>query len=169
MFNYIDEYKDLGFTVHGYMDVKCYDNDGNLKWEDYNHNTVTTSGIDDLLNVYFHGESATATWYVGLKGAGAEAAGDTLASHAGWSEITDYADNRKEFVEGAASAGSISNTGNAASFSINGDATVAGAFLCGAATGSDGVLWCVEDFSSSRTVANGDTLTVTYTISASDS
>lgn len=148
--------KKVGFTIHGYIDAKCYDSDGNLKWEDYNHNTVTTSGILNLLDVYFHDAAQTSTWYIGLKGTGAEAAGDTMASHAGWSEVTDYADNRKEFEENAAATGAISNTGNAASFAINGDATVAGAFVCGAATGDACTLWCVEDFASSRTVANGD-------------
>jgi acyl dehydratase len=51
-------------------------------------------------------------------------------------------------------------------FSITGTATVAGAFLNTAATGTAGILYGVVDFSSSRAVISGDTLQVTVTVTA---
>ncbi|MGD9381501.1 MAG: hypothetical protein PVI03_03575 [Candidatus Thorarchaeota archaeon] len=154
--------------LRGNFHVECFDKDGNLKWVEEGHNLVVNEGLNHILDVQFHAETQVTTWYVGLKGTGSEAAGDTLASHAGWSEITAYTGDRKEFVEGAASSQQISNTGNAASFSITGTATVAGAFICSVSTGSAGKLFCVADFSSPRSVDNGDTLNVTYTITAAD-
>lgn len=129
---------------------------------------VVNEGLNHILDVQFHGETPISPWYVLLKGTGTPAAGDTLASHASWSEITAYADDRKEFVEGAASSQSISNTGNAASFAINGAAEVYGAGLCGAATANTSKLFNAVDFASDRTLADGDTLNVTMTISAAD-
>jgi len=46
--------------------------------------------------------------------------------------------------------------------------TVAGAFLASINTGTSGKLFCAADFSTSRSVDNGDTLNVTYTLSAAD-
>ena len=53
--------------------------------------------------------------------------------------------------------------------SINATATVGGAFLCNAASGTSGILFSASDFQSpgDRTVASGDTLNVTYTFSLS--
>jgi hypothetical protein len=157
-----------GALLRGQFHVECFDKDGNLKWVEDLRNLVVNEGLNHILDVQFHAETQVTTWYVGLKGTGSPAAGDTLASHAGWTEITAYTGDRKEFVEGAASSQQISNTGNAASFSITGTATVAGAFLCSVSSGSSGKLFCAADFSSPRSVDNGDTLNVTYTITAAD-
>lgn len=148
--------------------VECLGPDGQVKWTEEVHNLVTTAGLNHILDTEFHAGTQVTTWYVGLKGAGTIAAADTLASHAGWSEFTNYTGNRQEFVEGAASGGSISNSVNAASFPITGSGTVAGAFLASAASGTVGTLFSAVDFAASRTVANGDTVNVTYTISADD-
>lgn len=157
------------FRIGGIFNVKCYDNEGNLKWSETKHNYVTDEGINYMLDVMFHGTAATTTWYIGLAGTGTKATTDTLASHSGWSEITAYAGNRKEYVETAASSKSISNTGNAASFTMNNAATVAGAFLASVNTGTSGKLFAVVDFSTPRSVASGDTLNVVYTLSGADS
>ena len=45
--------------------------------------------------------------------------------------------------------------------------SIAGAFIASANTGTSGVLYSAGDFSASRAVANGDTLNVTVTVSAS--
>ena len=63
---------------------ECRDADGNLKWADEFDNLVTTAGKNDLVDKYFKGATYTAAWHLGLKGTGSAAAGDTLASHAGW-------------------------------------------------------------------------------------
>jgi hypothetical protein len=157
-----------GALLKGRFHIECLDKDGNLKWVEDIQNLVVNEGLNHILDVQFHAETQVTTWYVGLKGTGSEAVGDTLASHAGWAELADYTGDRQEFVEGAASSQSISNTGNAAVFPITGPMTVAGAFLASVATGSAGKLFCAADFSSPRSVDNGDTLNVTYTIDAAD-
>lgn len=157
-----------GLAAKSHYRVECRDRFGNLKWVEDVPNLVVNAGLNDLLDKYFKGSSYTAAWYIGLKGAGTIAAGDTLASHAGWSEITDYSGDRKAATFGTVSGQSLSNSGSPASFSITGTATVAGAFLCTAATGTSGVLYGVANFSSSRSTESGDTLNVTCTTTAAD-
>ncbi|QDV34912.1 hypothetical protein [Tautonia plasticadhaerens] len=144
---------------------ECFDADGNLKWEDSFTNVVTTAGKTDLVDKYFKGSAYTAAWYLGLKGTGSAAAADTLSSHGGWSEVTPYSGNRPAITFGTTTNGS--NTATAVSFSITGTATVAGAFIASANTGTSGVLYSAGDFAVSRSVANGDTLNVTPTVSVS--
>lgn len=129
---------------------------------------INDSGCNHILNVQFHATTQVSPWYVLLKGTGAVAADDTLAVHNNWSEITTYSGSRKEFVEGAGASKSISNSGNTASFAINGACTVAGAGLASVNTGTGGTLFNAVDFSSPRTLTDGDTLNITMTISSSD-
>ena len=157
-----------GFRIGGIFDIKCYDAQGNLKWTEREHNLVTNEGLDDILDVYLSDGTQDATEYIGLKGTGTPAAGDTLASHASWSEFTDYTGDRQAWVEGGVSSQSIDNSGSPAAFPITGSGTVAGAFMTNASTGTSGILFAVVNFSASRSVSNGDTINVTYTISASD-
>ena len=153
----------LGLT--NIWNVTCLDSNGNVKWAEEKKNLITTVGLNHILDTQFHAGTAVTTWYIGLKGAGTPAAGDTMASHATWSEITDYSGDRKEWTEGAASAGSMTNA-SSVDFSINGTATIAGAFLNTAATGTAGTLYGVVDFASARSVISGDTLQVTVTVTA---
>lgn len=128
-------------------------------------NVVTTVGKTDILDKYLKGSGYTAAWYLGLAGAGTKSAADTLASHAGWTELTPYAGNRPAITWGTTSSGS--NTASQISFPITGTATVAGLFICTAASGTSGTMYNVVDFSSgSRSVVNADTLNVTPTLSA---
>lgn len=143
----------------------CRDRFGNIKWEETIRNLVTTEGKNDIIDKYFKGSSYTAAWYLGLKGTGSAAAGDTLASHGGWSEVTPYSGNRPAITFGTTSSGS--NTASAVGFSITGTATVAGAFIASVNTGTSGKLYSAGDFAASRSVANGDTLNVTPTVSVS--
>ncbi len=147
------------------FDVVCIDKNGVEKWREIIHNTVMTAGKTDIVDKYFKGSSYTAAWYLGLKGAGSIAAGDTLASHAGYSEVTPYSGNRPAITWGTTSAGS--NTATAVSISINATSTVAGAFIATVNSGSSGTLYSASDFSASRSVASGDTLNVTPTVSVS--
>lgn len=144
--------------------VECLDADGNLKWEEEYKNLVTTVGKTDIIDKYFKGSAYTAAWYLGLKGAGSAVVGDTLASHAGWAEVNPYAGNRPGITFGSTAGGS--NTANQVSYTINGTATVAGAFVASANTGTAGTLYSAGDFSVSRSVVSGDTLNVTLTVSA---
>lgn len=135
------------------------------KWRETIHNLVTTEGKNDILDKYFKGSSYTAAWYLGLKGTGSAAAGDTLASHGGWSEVTPYSGNRPAITFGTTSSGS--NTASAVSYTINATATVAGAFVSSVNTGTSGKLYSAGDFAVSRGVASGDTLNVTPTVTMS--
>lgn len=158
----------------GVFHIKCHDKDGNLKWEDASHNLVVNEGLKDLNDKYFSGSAYTATWYLGLVNASPTpsfAAGDTLASHAGWDETTDYSGNRKAVTFGAATLADpsvIDNSGAPSQFSMTGTVTVAGAFLASVDTGTSGILFSVSSFEApgNRDVVSGDTLSVTYEFSA---
>lgn len=155
--------------IGGIFTAVCFDPLGCFKWETSGHNLITNVGLDHILDVVLHGETPVSPWYVGLKNTGTVAAGDTLASHAGWTENANYTGNRQEYVEAAASSQSITNSANKASFAIDTDSqTIYGAFLASAATGTTGVLLCAADFSSAKSADDGDTIEVTYAISAAD-
>ena len=147
------------------FEVVCTGPDGKVKWRETIRNLVTTAGKTDIIDKYFKGSAYTAGWFLGLKGTGTIAAGDTLASHAGWSEVTPYSGNRPGITFGTTSGGS--NTASAVGISITATATVAGAFIASAASGTTGTLYSASDFTSSKSVNSGDTLNVTPTVSAS--
>ena len=159
----------------GVYHVQCLDKDGNVKWEDNIHNLVVNQGLQDMNSKYFAGSAYTAAMYLGLvtgPGSGTSfSASDTLSSHAGWTEFTNYSGDRKAVTFGTATTADpsvITNSASPASFSISSSGgVVAGAFLCTVASGSSGVLFSEADFQSpgDRTVVSGDTLNVTYTFS----
>lgn len=155
----------------------CVGADGVEKWRTpWKPNLVVNVGLKDMNDKYFAGSGYTATWYLGLYGASSSnnpAAGDTAASHAGWTEVTAYSQaNRPTCTFGAATTADpsvISNSGSPAAFSINATTTVGGAFLISNNTkgGTTGVLFSAADFQSpgDRAVVNGDTINVTYQFS----
>jgi len=159
----------------GVFHVQCLDKDGNVKWEDSMHNLVVNTGLQDMNTQYFKGSVYTGAFYLGLIEGPASgtsyAAADTLASHAGWNEYTDYSGSRKAVTFGTATTADpsvISNSASPSSFVISGaGGVVAGAFLCTVASGTSGILFSEADFQSpgDRTVVAGDTLNVTYTFS----
>jgi hypothetical protein len=160
----------------GVFHFKCYDKDGNLKWEDKAHNLVVNEGLEAMNNEFFAGSGYTATWYLGLvdnSPSPSYAAGDTMASHAGWVENEDYSELvRQTCTFGAASNADpsvIDNSGSPAVFSIDATATIAGAFLTDDDTkgGTSGLLFSASTFQApgSRAVVSGDTLNVTYEFS----
>ncbi len=161
----------------GVYTIVCRDRNGVEKWRmQEHHNLVVNGGLKDMNDKYFLGVAYTAEWYLGLYGAAVSnnpAAGDTAASHAGWTEVTPYANaTRVQAVFAAASTADPSVITNAASpaiFNINAIGTVGGAFLISNSTksGTTGVLFSASDFASpgDRNVNVGDTLSVTYTFS----
>ena len=159
-----------GFKIGGVFQVECFDKDGKLKWKDKAFNIVVNAGLNHILGVEFHSDTQITAWYTGLVNSSPTyAAADTLSSHAGWTENSGYTGNRKAMTFGAAGSQQISNSGNAASFSINATGTIAGAFICSAASGTAGTLFCEANFSQgNKSVSNGDTVNVTYTLSAAD-
>jgi hypothetical protein len=158
----------------GVFSVTCHDQDGNLKWEEQAHNLVVNQGLQDMNTQYFKASGYSAAWYLGLvtgPGSGnTYGAGNTIASHAGWTEDTNYAGNRKSVSFGTASTADpsvISNTASPSQFTMNATTTIAGAFLCSVATGTAGILFSVANFQSpgDRSVVSGDVLSVTYQFS----
>ena len=137
--------------------VECF-REGQLVWTEERCNLVFNQGLDDVLNRYFKGVGYTAAHYCGLKSTGTISANDTLASHAGWTELTGYAGNRVPIVLGAVAGQSVSNTANRAQFNINASATIGGVLIATVATGTAGILFGAIDFSAARPVLNGDTL-----------
>jgi hypothetical protein len=173
----------LPFDPDGFIDivnprgrfhVECYDKDGNLKWTDDFKNGIVNEGLNRLLNVMFDGTTTRITaWYIGLisnSGYSALAAGDTMASHSGWAETVAYgASNRPQWTAGTTTTKSTTNS-STVDFAINADGTVVkGIFITSDNTksGTSGVLWSTGLFSADQTLANGDTLKITYTVNAS--
>lgn len=146
-------------------EISCVGPDGVEKWREKVKNLVTTAGKTDIVDKYFKGSAYTAGWFLGLKGAGTAVIGDTLASHASWTEQTPYSGNRPTISFGTTSGGS--NTATAVSIAVTATATVAGAFIASVNTGTSGILYSAADFAASRSVASGDTLNVTPTVSVS--
>jgi hypothetical protein len=160
----------------GVFTLQCFDQSGSLKWETQSHNLVVNVGLKDMNEKYFTGSSYTAAWYLGLYGAGASntpAAGDTMSSHAGWTEVTAYSEaTRPACVFGTATTADpsvISNAGSVAVYTINGTTTVGGAFLTTNNTkgGTTGILFSAADFESpgDRSVVAGDVINLTYQFS----
>jgi hypothetical protein len=158
----------------GVYHVQCFDKDGNLKWEDKAPNLVVNQGLKDMNDKYFPGAAYTAAWYLGLvtgPGSGTTfAAADTLASHAGWTEFTNYSGNRGAVTFGAATTAdpSVITNPSPVQFTITGaGGTVAGAFLASVNSGTSGILFSESDFQSpgDRAVVSGDVLNVTYQFS----
>ena len=160
-----------GMSAGGVFTITCVDKDGNVKWVDIAPNLVVNTGLQDMNTKYFSGSSYTAAWYIGLVNGNAASTtysgGDTLASHAGWTENSSYSGNRKAMTFGAATLNNPSNINNSsstASFTMNATANIAGAFVCNVATTNTGLLFSAADFQSpgDRSVVNGDVLNVTY-------
>lgn len=146
---------------------EAFGKDGTPLWVEEIHNLVTTVGKNDVLNKYFKGSAYTAAWYVGLKGPGTAAVSDTMASHSGWAEVTGYSESvRPALTLGTVSGGSVNNSAAKATYSINATVTIAGAFLVNnsAKGGTTGELYSVGDFAAARTLASGDSLQVTITL-----
>jgi len=160
----------------GVFEIKCHDKDGNLKWEAQSKNLVVNVGLQYMAGSALTSVTQITSWFLGLYGAGASntpAAGDTMSSHAGWTEVTAYSNATRvaaTFVTAtAANPSVVTNTASPATFNINGTTTVGGAFLTSGSAkgGTAGTLFSAADFGSpgDRSVVSSDTLSVTYTFS----
>lgn len=143
--------------------------DGEYIDEWKSHNLVPDVMEDHYLDVTLNGATQSTTWSIGLTGSTPTTAEtDTMSSHAGWTENQDYSEaSRQTWSSGAVSSQSIDNSGTPASFSINTGTTVGGAFLVDDATkgGTSGTLGAVSAFGGGdRSLQDGDTLEITYTM-----
>lgn len=157
-------------SIRGFFLIEHRDKNGKLLGIYRVPNGIVDVGANHLLETEFHAGSQATTWYIGLvdnAGYTGWAVGDTMSSHAGWTEATGYSGaNRPQWTCGAAASRQITNA-TTVDFAITGSATLKGIFITtgqvkGATTGT---LWSVALFSSTVAVNNGDTLKVTYTIS----
>ena len=160
-----------GLSSGGVFTVTCIDKDGHEKWVDIAPNLVVNTGLQSMNTQFFTGSAYTAAWYIGLVNGFSSgttfSGGDTLASHAGWAENTQYTGNRKAASFSAATLAdpsNINNSASAASFTMNASANIAGAFLANVATGTTGLLFSAADFQApgDRSVVSGDVLNITY-------
>jgi hypothetical protein len=153
--------------MHWTMTAK--DSNGNVKWEDKGENLIVNTGLDFLLQ----NDIVASTLYIGLTGATPTiAAGDTMASHSGWTEVTAYDETaRPAWGQGAASGGVTTNS-SAATFTASGTTNVGGGFLSTNATkgGTAGTLFSVKAASEgNRSLVSADTLDVTISLTVTSS
>lgn len=133
------------------------------------HNAVVNEGLNDLLDVTLSGATQDSTWFVGHTDDDPTfAAGDTLASHAGWTEFTDFDEtNRIAFVDAGASGQALSNSASPAVITSSSDSnSVGGAFLAGVNTGTAGRLFAGGAFGSNKALDEAETLSTTATFTA---
>ena len=143
------------------------DSQGNVKWSDEGENLIVNTGLDYLLE----NDIIASTLYIGLTDASPTvAAGDTMASHAGWTEVTAYDEAaRQAWGQGAASGGVTTNA-TAATFTASGATAVGGGFLTTVATkgGTTGTLFSVKAATEGdRALVAADTLDVTVSLTVS--
>lgn len=156
--------------IEGFVLMELWDPNGKLLRRDEGPNLIVDEGLNFIIDTALSGSTQDTTFFVGLKDTGTPLAAWTLAS--GPTEITAiYSGNRPAWTENdTADDEEVSNSSSPASFSITGTDTVFGAFLATVNTGTAGTLIGAKDFTGgSQAVNNGDTLNVTYTITASSS
>jgi len=155
------------FNLTTHYKIECFDKHGDFKWVEEFDNIIPNVGLDDVLSKYLKGAAYTAGFYIGLTdGTPTVAAADTMASHAGWTEVTAYTQaDRQDLTLGTVASQSVDNTASKGVFTINADSTtIGGAFLVTDNTkgGTAGVLYSVAAFNAAdKLLDSGDTLNVT--------
>jgi hypothetical protein len=168
--------------LEGVYVATCYGADGVEKWSDVIENLTTNVGRANLMDSYFanSGGGAIVMGLGGANGSGTftPAYADTQSSHAGWFEVgganaPTYSGTRKtpSFSAATSANPSVLSTSAAVVFSMTSSGTVYGAFInVGGSTAIDnttGTLFSIGAFTAgSKTVTSGDTINVTYTLSA---
>jgi len=169
--------------VSGLYLAELRDKDGNLKWRDTIENHVATLGMDLLLETTLDGSGYTVVGpYMGLISSvswSTTAVGDTMSSHAGWTEAgptnaPDYSGDRKACVWDSASGGAKALS-SALAFTFTEGGTVKGCFIVtgsGAVVTHDdtnGTLLSAGVFTGGdKVVADTDVLNVSYTLTLAD-
>lgn len=159
----------------GEFHILCYDKDGNLKWEEKNHNLVMNVGLQYMAGTALAGAAQITNWFVGLiTGPGSSvtySANDTMSSHA-WTEFTGYSQTTRGATTFAtattANPSVVTSATSPAVFTINTGGIIAGAFLVNSSLkgGAAGTLFSASNFTGgNRTVILNDTVNVTYTFS----
>ena len=172
--------------IEGYYHVVCRDADGNIKWEEEFPNLVNAVGKQLMLDTLLSGTSYTTVGpFLGLISGASPTflAGDTMASHVGWTEFTNYTVGGSA-VRGTAVFSAATSTGasptnvttktaSAITYTITGGGgTVGGCFLVtgsGASStqgNTSGTLYSAGAFATAKITTSGDTVSVTYSTTA---
>jgi hypothetical protein len=151
----------------------CKDKDGNIIWSKTIKNKIVNVGLQYLLDVAFLDAEKITTWYCGLlNDAPVPAAGDTMASHAGWTENTNYDEAVRQTISFVRSGQALSNSESPIQYTMSQDNdTIAGGFIISDNTkgGSTGTLMSVAAFGEGDQAANdGNTVDITITFTAAD-
>ena len=173
-----------GMGVDGHYVVECRDAAGKLKWEEEFPNLVVAVGKELMLNTLLRtsGTYTTVGPFLGLiNNSTTFAAADTMTSKT-WTELTTYtvggsAVRGTAVFAAATSSGTTpsnvtTSTATAITYTMTGTATVYGCFLVtgtGAVStisSTAGTLYSEGNFSTAKTVTSGDTVTVTYSTTA---
>lgn len=163
-----------GSQVMGSFHFECNDADGNLLWEETDHNLFTTAGKNALLSGAYNAAITLTGPFMGLLSSAsfsAVSAADTMASHAGWLEANatnapNYSGARQTAVYPVASGGSVACAGLVYTFTQAG--TVQGAFIVSGSgavstnTSAAGTLMNVGTLTTAQPVIIGNTLTITH-------
>jgi hypothetical protein len=173
-----------GMGVDGYYHVECRDADGKLKWNEEFPNLVVAIGKQLMLDTLLRtsGTYTTVGPFLGLiSNSTTFAAADTMTSKT-WTELTTYTVSGSGVRGTAVFAASTSSgttpsnvttsTATAITYTMTGSATVYGCFLVtgtGAVStlsSTAGTLYSEGNFSTAKTVTSGDTVSVTYSTTA---
>jgi len=172
-----------GMGIEGFYKVECRDAQGNLKWDEAFPNLVVAIGKQLLLDTLLRGSAYTVVGpFLGLiNNSTTFAAADTMTSKT-WTELTTYTVGGSAVRGTAVFAASTSSgttpsnvttsTATAITYTMTGSATVYGCFLVtgtGAVStisSTAGTLYSEGNFSTAKTVTSGDTVTVTYSTTA---
>lgn len=159
--------KELHPTVWKFQHV---DRDGNVKWEsDWVENALTDEGEEDILEAYFRGGSAPTNFYIGLINDSGIAETDTLATMAGEPSGNGYARQLTTFGASAPDSGDYQTTATQETFTASGGSIgpVDHAIVTNVSSGTAGLLIAYVPLSTSRTMADGDSLLATVSIKLS--
>ena len=176
-----------GMTQEGHYHVVCHDKDGNLKWEEQVPNLVVAIGKQLMLDTLLKGSSYSVVGpYLGLtKVSLTPAATDTMTTlvttnaaeftnyTVGGSAVRGTAVFASSTSTGATPSNVTSSTATAITYTITGaGGTVYGCFLVtgtGAVntqSSTAGTLYSEGNFSVAKTTTAGDTVSVTYSTTA---
>lgn len=143
-----------------------------IKSRDRKHNLVVDEGVNYLLDAGVSGATQITSWFVlFVDQSPTVAAGDTLASHAGWTEFTEYTGNRPAFTDGGVSGKSLDNSASPASITANSSSNdgLGGIAICSVNTGTAGTLLAVVALDGgNRTILDTETADATYTLTGAD-
>lgn len=157
----------------GFFEFEVYEPDGvTLVRKGRTHNANTLAGLDDVLSVYLGAGSQKTLWYfvlVNNVGFSAFSTSDTMASHGGWTEFTNFTQaTRQAWTPGAVSGQSITNPTSASHTMDTGGGAIYGAGLVSNSTkgGTTGTLWATGAFPSVQTLSVGQILRTSYSATA---